>query len=352
MFVRWMHEQHDAQILWVDPYPIRFPRLSDLRRLQTPGNNDRAAYPAWLEVVKTKSLPLEPMPGSQYINSVLWQNLHKQIDVFLGQGNGLIAIGKPSAFAVQLLRRHTSTPILYDAMDDVPEFFTGLARDAARWREAEIAAAADRIWVSSSTLQNKFAGYAEKTDVVLNACALENLPQLPEFAANTGVRLSSPVLGYVGAMAQWFDWPCVVQLARMCPQARIRLIGPLVTPPTQTLPKNIEILPACEHSAALNHMSDFNVGLIPFQVNALTEAVDPIKYYEYRAMGLPVISTRFGQMRIRTDDPHVFFADQGVAFDLILKKALDCRADRQHVQEFRNTNIWRQRFNSGNIAFA
>ncbi len=352
MFVRWIHDQHGAQVLWVDPYPIRFPRLSDLRRLQKVASEEQEVQPSWLEVVKTTSLPLEPMLGSQYINSVFWRPLHRKIDAFIEKSDALIAIGKPSAFALQLLGRHEHTPFLYDAMDDVPEFFTGRARAAVRWRESEIAVGVDRIWVSSYTLQKKFAHHAGKTDLVLNACADDNLPQLPKSVANSGVSRRYPVLGYVGAMAQWFDWDWVIKLANMCPQARIRLIGPLVTPPSQPMPDNIEILPACDHRDALNHMKSFDVGLIPFQINELTEAVDPIKYYEYRAMGLPVITTRFGQMRRRTSDQHIFFAEQDAAFDTILKQALACRVERQHVQEFRETHTWRRRFNSTNLIFA
>lgn len=352
MFVRWIHDQYGAQVLWVDPYPIRFPRLSDWRRLQKLASKEQEVQPSWLEVVKTTSLPLEPMLGSQYINSVFWRPLHRKIDAFIKKGDALIAIGKPSAFALQLLGHHEHTPFLYDAMDDVPEFFTGRAREAARWRESEIALRVDRIWVSSHTLQKKFSHHAAKTDLVLNACADDSLPQLPQSTVNRDVSPSSPVLGYVGAMAQWFDWDWVIKLAHKCPQARIRLIGPLVTSPSQPMPGNIEILPACEHRDALNHMRNFDVGLIPFQINELTEAVDPIKYYEYRAMGLPVITSRFGQMRRRTSDKHIFFAEQDAAFDTIVKQALACRVEHRHVQEFREIHTWRRRFNSTNLIFA
>ena len=48
-------------------------------------------------------------------------------------------------------------------------------------------------------------------------------------------------------------------------------------------PKRYEQLPAyCKH---------FDIGLIPFVVNELTRAVNPIKLREYLAAGLGVIST-------------------------------------------------------------
>ena len=35
----------------------------------------------------------------------------------------------------------------------------------------------------------------------------------------------------------------------------------------------------------------FDIGLIPFKINPLTEAVNPIKLREYLSAGLPVVST-------------------------------------------------------------
>ena len=49
-------------------------------------------------------------------------------------------------------------------------------------------------------------------------------------------------------------------------------------------------LPAyCQH---------FDVGLIPFKVNELTYAVNPIKLREYLSAGLPVVSTPMPEVQL------------------------------------------------------
>lgn len=58
-------------------------------------------------------------------------------------------------------------------------------------------------------------------------------------------------------------------------------------------------------------MRSFKVGLIPFKVGRLTEGVDAIKYYEYRALGLPVVGTPFGELQHKTSDPGLFLSDAG-----------------------------------------
>ena len=56
-------------------------------------------------------------------------------------------------------------------------------------------------------------------------------------------------------------------------------------------------------------MQGFSAGLIPFIKNELTASVDPIIYYEYFVLGLPVLSTRFGEMALREGSPGVFLVD-------------------------------------------
>jgi glycosyltransferase involved in cell wall biosynthesis len=347
MFAYWAHERHDAEILWIEPYPARFPRWNDIKRWKAGAGQPRH-QPQWLTLLKPLALPIEPMPSSGRINRWVWASVLQQTSRFLSGGESLVAIGKPSELALQVLQGSPGTPSLYDAMDDVPEFFSGLAKKEISRREDMIARRATQIWASSQTLIDKYTAHSGKTQLVLNACTSINLPE-PMIRSQRDP--ASPVLGYVGAIAQWFDWPWVIRLAQSLPWARLRLIGPLINDAPEHLPSNIELLPACAHEEALLHMQSFDVGLIPFHVTPLTESVDPIKYYEYKAMGLPVLSTRFGQMRMRKDDDQVFFADMGVSMPQLLQRALACRVNREQIEVFREQNIWRLRFESAELSF-
>jgi hypothetical protein len=118
-------------------------------------------------------------------------------------------------------------------------------------------------------------------------------------------------LGYVGSIAPWMDWAQLSALAQARPRDTIELIGPVHTP-VPTLPPNIRLLPAVDHAEVPSVLEKFDWGLIPFVNNRLTRAVDPIKYYEYRAAGLPVLSTAFGEMRERTEPDGVWFWDEAL----------------------------------------
>jgi hypothetical protein len=128
------------------------------------------------------------------------------------------------------------------------------------------------------------------------------------------------------------------------PQARIELVGPCVVPPPGRLPANVTLLPACKQSEAAGHLARFSAGLIPFCENALTAGVDPIKYYDYRAAGLPVLSTRFGEMAMRGRDDGVYFFDQGDGLAEAVSAALEHRRDSAETSRFRRNNNWTSRF--------
>ncbi|MBI3728557.1 MAG: glycosyl transferase [Burkholderiales bacterium] len=352
-FVRWFHQQFNARVLWIDPYPTRFPDMSDVQRVlaskftQVSANagtvkeKENPEKANWLTLVKVPALPIEPLPASGFLQQWFWRKAMAEIDAFVGNGKAQIVVGKPSKLALQVLARYPEMASMYDAMDDFPAFYEGLSSKAMQYTEANLAARVNKIVVSSSAV-SRFSGHADKLSLILNACDSDNLPPAlprPE---------QSPVYGYVGTIGHWFDWDAVVKLASSLintdPRALVRLIGPVFTPPPCVLPKNVQILPACSHTRAMQAMQKFSVGLIPFKRKLLTASVDPIKYYEYRSLGIPVLSSDFGEMSLRADEEGVFLYDVDSDFTTLLKTCLRHRSSVDDLSKFRADNSWAARF--------
>jgi hypothetical protein len=89
----------------------------------------------------------------------------------------------------------------------------------------------------------------------------------------------------------------------------------------------------------------FAVGLIPFVRSRLTDCVDPIKYYEYRALGVPVLSTRFGEMANRSEADGVVRAERGDNWESLLERARQLAITDRDLAEFRTRADWGVRFN-------
>lgn len=339
-FVNWYHHQTGEPVLWIDPYPTRLPTLSDFTRTPPVAHEQSAAPPPWLHVRKPRSLPIEPLPGSALLLTQLWRNLFKEAAAFCAQGPCMLCVGKPSELALQLLARLPESHAVYDAMDDFPAFYQGLSRRAMERRQAQLIRRISNVMASSTPLRDKLLSMTDPVQLALNACDMQALA--PIESLDLGAK--QQVLGYVGTLGRWFDWDLVIALARANPANRIRLIGPLFTPTSCVLPDNIELLPDCSHADAIAAMATFSVGLIPFKLNRLTASVDPIKFYEYRALGLPVISTRFGEMALRDREPGVWIVDKGSDLRKTAVEALASRSDYSTVHQFREAHRWAQRF--------
>jgi glycosyltransferase involved in cell wall biosynthesis len=107
-----------------------------------------------------------------------------------------------------------------------------------------------------------------------------------------------PRVGYLGAIAPWFDFEAVENVALAHPDWEVVMVGPVVLGVEQEVARLTD-LPNVSHAAPVSYddvprvLSSFTVGIIPFRRNALTRGVNPNKMYEYLAMGLPVVATAF-----------------------------------------------------------
>ena len=344
--VRYFHSLTGSEVLWIDPYPGRFPALSDVLVRRPKCGETTRGIPVWLTVVKPKALPIEPLPFSEVVNCLLWGDVELAVDRF-ADSSTVLGIGKPTALALQLLSKRSFISSFYDAMDDYPAFYKGWSRLAMIKRERKIAGLVSRVLTSSSALRDRLAHLARDVRLVLNACAAERMPEVPEVRP---LNEEQPlVIGYLGTIGHWFDWELVVALANSHPETIFRLIGPMYVRPPIPLPPNVRPEPALPHPEALRAICQFDVGLIPFKKDTLTASVDPIKYYEYRALGLPMLSSAFGEMTSRGEGQGVYLIDRDSNMTDIVNQALAHRTSSDNTAQFRKENSWESRFNQAGV---
>ncbi|MFZ7243584.1 hypothetical protein ACLSZ5_10600, partial [Avibacterium avium] len=297
-FVKSMLDSGDVdKVYWIDPIPSRFPRISDLRRLFQRIEPDSFPKPENLIVVNPGVfIPIEPLSKLfRVINyssfEILLRKIKEIIDFYL-EDSIVLVVGKPSQLALTALDRFSFNITIADIMDDFPCFFTGMAQTSMRQMMIQLISKVQCTWFSSHNLKNKYSSLTNSYKVILNASSSLLVKHK---------RLNSPekvIYGYIGSINSWFDWSFINKLAEAQPDREIWIVGPrYVTLPL--LAGNIKVLPAVDHDKIGEYLACFSYGIIPFKKNELTESVDPVKYYEYIAYGLPVISTSFGEMSIR-----------------------------------------------------
>jgi len=325
-------------VLWINPYPTRLPHIRDLAR-SADLHRQGTSLPERLSVLNPHGLPIEPLPGGAWINRQLkWRPVLRQLAEFSETERPIICVGRPSALALDTVQKLAPSWSFYDAMDDFPQFYRGLSKLSMKNRERQISKSVNTIYVSSLRLKNKFIRWGLDVRELPNGYDMKSLPAYSE------TRKEAVTIGYVGTIGSWFDWDVVFDLARSCPVSEIRLVGPCFSPPARQLPGNVKLLPPCSQREVVDHLQSFTIGLIPFKKTSLTGSVDPIKYYEYKAMGLPIISTMFGEMSHRRGVDGVFFLERDTNLANTVSMALAWKANPDAVEKFRKENDWKTRF--------
>lgn len=158
-----------------------------------------------------------------------------------------------------------------------------------------------------------------------------------------------PVAVYLGTIDSRFDIETITAAVMENKDVFFLLIGPLTEsklgPQIEKLQRaeNFSWLGPKRQDEAVPYLQNSNIGLIPFYLNDLTEAVNPIKYYEYLACGLPVLASPLRELQ-EMKGPLFTYKDQG-SFNAALKQARSIQAaDRQKFTDFAAENTWLARF--------
>ena len=178
--------------------------------------------------------------------------------------------------------------VVYDMMDDLASFKGAPA--ALRFLQQQALRRADVVFAGGRSLHRSVAGH--RPDAHLFASGVE-----PEHYAAAGAARRGgprPVAGYVGVIDERIDLELIRKLAAALPDWEIRLVGPVVKIDEDRLPRpeNITYPGAQPYERLPQVMSEFDVGLMPFELNEATASISPTKTLEYLAAGLPVVSTR------------------------------------------------------------
>ncbi len=264
-------------------------------------------------------------------------------------GNTVLIVSTP--WWIPVLRRLACKNICYDCIDHVN------VHAPMRWRELysewsrELVDMAGCVFTVSRDLEREIRLQAPGKRVVRipNGVSLAWTEQTPDpvTRAEMGIDPGVPVVGFLGALFEWLDIELLVQAARSIPDAVFVLVGPQrfgVNLGSLEEEPNVRVFGAQLFKDVPRWISAFDVCLIPFRNDAVSHAADPIKLYEYLALGKPVVASLvFGG-----DDAPILVGEDVPRFCACIRKALagegptagECRAyARQHTWQARVAQI-------------
>ncbi len=140
-------------------------------------------------------------------------------------------------------------------------------------------------------------------------------------------KAGKPVIGYYGALAKWFDYDLLKKIAAT-DKYSIVLFGIKYDESfDENLTgeeKNIYFFGPRDYMILKNYARRCDVLTIPFKINNITRATNPVKIFEYMALHKPIVTTDMNECRkfesVLIGKDHEDFLEK---LDLALKKAKD-----------------------------
>jgi hypothetical protein len=183
-------------------------------------------------------------------------------------------------------------PVVYDCLDLHAGFATSHPRSVEQ--EEEMLARVDLVVAASAPLETRARQFNGNVLLVRNGCDYDHFAQV-----RPKVRGPRPVIGYYGAIAEWFDTDLVADLAERRPDWDFLLVGATAGADLGRLSKLRNVsLPGEQCYADLPAwLAKFDVAILPFKRTPLTEAANPVKAYEILAAGRPLVSVPLPETR-------------------------------------------------------
>ena len=201
--------------------------------------------------------------------------------------------------------------VIYDFVDEISEEISGVevTEELIEDHNRILSNTEDVLVVSTADKLKKLADTArgcEKWSILAQNGV--NLNDFNNLGSEIGkkikkiVEMKKPIIGYYGALASWFDYNKMIKLAKERPNYEIVLVG---IDYDKTLKKsglldleNVHYLGIVEYKNLIKQYAcHFDVCLIPFIKNEITDATSPVKLFEYMALGKPVVTTDINECK-------------------------------------------------------
>lgn len=188
--------------------------------------------------------------------------------------------------------------VVYQCVDEYSQF-TGADAAAILEMEERLCRRSDLVLVSAETLLESKRRWNPNTHLVTHGVEVEHFRRaldpatpVPEDLGRAPDRIERPVVGFFGLVADWVDLELVRHLARARPRWTLVLVGKVDTDVSALagLP-NVRLLGRKRYEELPGYCKGFDAAILPFRINELTLAANPLKLREYLAAGLPVVAT-------------------------------------------------------------
>lgn len=188
-------------------------------------------------------------------------------------------------------------PIVFDYIDLIHKFRTNpLERFASRAAVIHALRSSDFVIATAFKLYEDAKRHNRSVQLIPNGVDFGKIRKAKPTPRAKG-KVKTPSVGFVGGFGNWVDFDSVLSAARKLSQVNFYFMGDGVQrkkleQASRELENVFVSSQFVPQPQAFEWMASVDVCLVPFKKNELTDAVCPIKLFEYWAFKKPVVASR------------------------------------------------------------
>jgi glycosyltransferase involved in cell wall biosynthesis len=231
--------------------------------------------------------------------------------------------------------------VIYDCIDEHGGFRN--VAPAVLQHEKSLIANSDLVLATSRSLYDKVKTTARRVVYLPNAADFEH------FNRATVVQpllVGHPVIGYYGAISEWFDTEMIRVAAASRPAWQFVLIGEVSGADVTRLEHldNVHLLGELSYAVLPNYLHQFDVACIPFRLTPLTLATNPVKFFEYLSAGKPVVSVPLPELAPYRDNFYSVSSGEDLVAQVEVAIAEQSAEKTEARINFARENTWNHRY--------
>ncbi|MGH2571702.1 MAG: glycosyltransferase [bacterium] len=290
------------RVLWVNTIGTRMPTLSpaDLARAAGKLREWSSAPPAGegdapVDVLRPFMTPFDRWRPFRRLNTRLLRNALTKALALRGDEPPILVTTIPNAAG--LVGELGEAASVYYCVDEYSEW-PGADRNAMLEMERELLRRVDLVVAASDTLFEEKSASHPRVRLLRHGVDWERFERGEGHRPPELERLPRPRIGFTGLVDERIDAELVARLAAARPDASFVFVGPrqLRKGPLDRL-ANVRFLPPVAYDDVPAVVAGFDVAMLPYVENSLTNRINPLKLREFLASGVPVVATPLPEVR-------------------------------------------------------
>jgi len=236
--------------------------------------------------------------------------------------------------------------IYYDCIDDHEVLSEGHDYRLFNNCFAKLIRNVSKVFITADKLREQFVNINFNQDNIYkvpNAVKLENFQHPIPLTDMDAIKARySKIIGYVGIIYHWINTELIVEISKAFPDLAIVIVGPAHDEYSSCLKgiDNIFLLGRQDYHKIASYINYFDICINPFRTGNIGNNTNPIKMYEYLAMGKPVVSTNIYEMLYFKD--YVYLANSNQDFIKMINDGfMENRLEKsEQCIKFAEQNSW------------